>query len=147
MTDTISRRFRGLSLLAKIMGGAQAVHLEHAVAAQTSVVYEDKIRQMYWNVKRVPGLMDQYSPGQLVCLDNATMARDTDVERWEQAFRIKLQTEEDLYNRAPVSTLSLMRCRKCKSQNIATVQVQTRGADEAMTIFNDCGNCGTRWKS
>ena len=146
MTDTKSRRFRGVALLSRVMTGAHAVSVEQAVASQTCV-YEDKLRQMYWNVKKVPGLLDMYSTDQLVCLDNATMARHTDVEAWERGFQQKLKSEEELSSRAPPVSSNLVRCRKCKSQDISTNQVQTRGADEAMTVFHECNNCGIRWKS
>lgn len=146
MTDTKSRRFRGLTLLGNIMSAPHAVEVEHAVSESTCV-YEEKLRQVYWNVRKAPGLLETYSPAQLVCLDNATMAKDTDVEAWEAGFNRKLEREEELSSRPPPVSSNLVRCRKCKSQDVSTNQVQTRGADEAMTVFHECNNCGIRWKS
>lgn len=37
-------------------------------------------------------------------------------------------------------------CIKCKSTKTMTNLVQTRGADEPMTEFNTCFNCGKTWK-
>lgn len=40
----------------------------------------------------------------------------------------------------------MYQCGKCKSFNIETRQAQTRSADEPMTVFAYCQNCGKRWK-
>jgi len=41
---------------------------------------------------------------------------------------------------------SVEQCRACKSRNLTVNLVQTRSADEAMTQFWYCGDCGKRWK-
>jgi DNA-directed RNA polymerase subunit M/transcription elongation factor TFIIS len=38
------------------------------------------------------------------------------------------------------------KCRKCKSTRCSYYQLQTRSADEPMTTFVTCINCGNRWK-
>ena len=40
----------------------------------------------------------------------------------------------------------LYRCMRCKSDECSYDQRQTRSADESMTIFVYCSNCGNRWK-
>lgn len=135
-----------MTLLGNVMSAPRAVEVEHAVSESTGV-YEDKLRQVYWNVRKMPALVETYSPQQLVCLDNASMAIGTDVEGWEAEFRRKLEREEELSSRPPPVSSNLVRCRKCKSRDVSTNQVQTRGADEAMTVFHECNNCGIRWKS
>lgn len=40
----------------------------------------------------------------------------------------------------------LYTCFKCKSKNTVYHQMQTRRADEGMTTFVDCVNCGNKWK-
>ena len=37
-------------------------------------------------------------------------------------------------------------CGKCKSKNVVYTQLQTRSADEPMTSFFFCQNCGKNWK-
>ena len=37
-------------------------------------------------------------------------------------------------------------CRKCKKMKVTYTQAQTRSADEPMTTFFCCLNCGNRWK-
>ena len=37
-------------------------------------------------------------------------------------------------------------CRKCRSKKCTYYQMQTRSADEPMTVFVTCLDCSTRWK-
>ena len=41
---------------------------------------------------------------------------------------------------------SLFTCGRCKSIKTSSTQKQTRSADEPMTIFVHCQNCGNRWR-
>jgi len=38
-------------------------------------------------------------------------------------------------------------CYRCKSHQIEYIQLQTRRADEPMTTFYRCANCGNRWRA
>lgn len=40
----------------------------------------------------------------------------------------------------------LFTCSRCKSKKTTYTQAQTRSADEPMTSFIYCSNCGKRWK-
>ncbi len=39
------------------------------------------------------------------------------------------------------------KCKRCKSRKTTYYEMQTRSADEPMTIFITCLTCGNRWKS
>lgn len=43
-------------------------------------------------------------------------------------------------------TDSHIKCRKCKKYRVDYTQLQTRSADEPMTIYYYCRNCQFRWK-
>jgi len=40
----------------------------------------------------------------------------------------------------------LYQCNKCKERKCTYYQLQTRSADEPMTTFVNCLNCGKKWK-
>ncbi len=40
----------------------------------------------------------------------------------------------------------MFRCNKCQQRKCTYYQMQTRSADEPMTSFITCLNCGNRWK-
>ena len=41
----------------------------------------------------------------------------------------------------------LFRCGRCKSYKTTYYQMQTRSADEPMTVFITCHACDNRWKT
>lgn len=57
------------------------------------------------------------------------------------------QKKMELANgRMDESKKGMYQCGKCKSWNTTYYQLQTRSADEPMTTFCTCLNCGKRWK-
>ena len=58
-------------------------------------------------------------------------------------------TEKELKDKAKttVKTSTYLKCRKCGSRDINVETVQTRSADEGMTTFQTCTNCGNVKKS
>lgn len=40
----------------------------------------------------------------------------------------------------------ILKCGKCKSYKTSYYQLQTRGADESLTTFVTCHQCGNKWK-
>jgi DNA-directed RNA polymerase subunit M/transcription elongation factor TFIIS len=66
-------------------------------------------------------------------------------ENWQemvdrQAKREKIQLEGD-FSRATEKWM----CNGCKQRKCTYYELQTRSADEPMTIFIHCLNCGKRW--
>lgn len=53
----------------------------------------------------------------------------------------------DLEVEASVDKKDVVRCVKCKSTDVAWRQLQTRGADEPMSTFYNCKNCGSKWRN
>ena len=43
-------------------------------------------------------------------------------------------------------TTDAYQCYKCKKNKIVIYERQTRSADEPMTVFFECQNCGNKWK-
>jgi transcription elongation factor S-II len=39
-----------------------------------------------------------------------------------------------------------LQCGKCGMHKVSFTQAQTRSADEPMTTFCECLNCGKKWK-
>ena len=44
------------------------------------------------------------------------------------------------------SVSTSLQCGKCNQRKVSYSQAQTRSADEPMTTFCECLNCGNRWK-
>jgi len=120
----------------------------HAMA-RTRDEYAEKVRELLYNLRQRPGLRE-YGEA-LATLPPAVMARGTIVEdiareRAHRAQRVDDMLQEKCESMSDASVRSALRCRRCGSSDVAWEQKQTRGADEAMTVFCTCTKCGLRWK-
>jgi len=113
--------------------------------------YRNKIRRLILNLK------DKNNPS----LRQAIVSGDLVVERFCQMTNQEMASEErkqanelldaqNLHNSlaAPEqeAETDAFQCGRCKQRKTRYRQAQTRSADEPMTTFVTCTNCGNRWK-
>lgn len=67
-------------------------------------------------------------------------------EKWESKIKDKQVRLENKYFPKIEASTDNFTCGKCKSNKCTYYQLQTRSADEPMTTFVTCLNCGSRWK-
>ncbi len=69
-------------------------------------------------------------------------------ELWEPVFeRVAFkQLRKQLTVDVDSAPEGMLQCRKCKSKKTTFIEMQTRSADEPMTVFATCLACGNRWK-
>ena len=58
----------------------------------------------------------------------------------------KEKTEKVLYEKDSGGATDQFKCGKCKKRECTYYELQTRSADEPMTLFITCLNCGKRWR-
>jgi len=68
---------------------------------------------------------------------------ELDEDNWEKILKRKKTTEEKLKN---LPTITWRPCRTCKCDQYSFYQMQTRGADEPMTTYYICKECGKTYK-
>lgn len=56
--------------------------------------------------------------------------------------KLKYQSELTKLRRRYKMMKGIMKCPSCKSINTVTIEMQTRGADEAIDIITKCNQCG-----
>ncbi len=116
-----------------------------------SAGYKAKFRQLHFNLKdeKNPDLRRRVlegiiAPEILITLTPEELASDA---KREENDRIR---EKKLFDAAPSSvrlaTTDQFQCGKCKQRKTTYYQMQTRSADEPMTTFVRCVNCGNAWK-
>lgn len=109
-------------------------------------LYIDKLRTIYTNLKN-PLVLElitkkKIKPHQLAFLTHQEILP----EKWEKLISdLKIQNQNKYTPKIEASTDNFT-CYKCKSKECSYYQLQTRSADEPMTTFVTCINCGTRWK-
>jgi len=116
-----------------------------------SPAYREKIRSLFQNLKNKsnPGLRHRILSGEVSPERFVNMTYDELKSEQQKAEDEKIAKEN--IDRAMVAqeeksvSTSLM-CGKCNQKQVSYTQAQTRSADEPMTTFCECMNCGARWK-
>ena len=69
-------------------------------------------------------------------------------EHWKQLLDEKYKREMAIYEDKPEAMTDAFKCRKCGSRSTSYYEVQTRSADEPMTVFCTCLNpkCGKKFR-
>jgi transcription elongation factor S-II len=66
--------------------------------------------------------------------------------KWKELVDAKIQRDNHLYEENLAAATDEFKCYKCKKRKCSYYQLQTRSADEPMTTFITCLNCGNHWK-
>ncbi|KAA0719290.1 Transcription elongation factor A protein 1 [Triplophysa tibetana] len=117
----------------------------------TDMKYKNRVRSRISNLKdtknpnlRKNVLCGNVSPERIAKMTAEEMASD---ELKEMRKNLTKEAIRDHQVAATGGTLSdLFTCGKCKKKKCTYTQVQTRSADEPMTTFVFCTECGNRWK-
>ena len=66
-------------------------------------------------------------------------------ELWQKYLDRQIANDEFLYSRTVGTRTQEYKCGRCKERDCTYYQLQVRCADEPMTTFINCQNCGNRW--
>ncbi|XP_034410313.1 transcription elongation factor A protein 3 isoform X6 [Cyclopterus lumpus] len=117
----------------------------------TDMKYKNRVRSRISNLKdpKNPGLRRNVLAGSIDLRRIATMsAEEMASDELKQLRNVLTQEairEHQMAKTGGTST-DLLQCEKCRKRNCTYNQVQTRSADEPMTTFVLCNECGYRWK-
>ncbi|XP_056365265.1 transcription elongation factor A protein 3 isoform X2 [Oenanthe melanoleuca] len=117
----------------------------------TDMKYRNRVRSRISNLKdpknpslRRNVLCGAIEPGLIARMTAEEMASD-ELKRLRSAMTQEAIREHQMAKTGGTVT-DLFQCSKCKKKNCTYNQVQTRSADEPMTTFVLCNECGNRWK-
>lgn len=123
--------------------------------------YKAKLRTLKFNLSKNKDLRVDLEEKIVTAEEVITYSPDQLSNREQKAKRVKAQ--EDIFNASRTDWLDVNRekmnklagiknqrglftCRRCKSSKTTHYQKQTRCADEPMTVFVQCTECGNRWR-
>lgn len=103
-------------------------------------IYLNKVRSIIANLKRDPELLSLKALD-VVSMEHQKMAPEV----WQDAIRSAQKKRDMMVIPLPKISGGLYQCR-CRSRNTSFYQMQTRSADEPMTIYITCHDCDNHWK-
>jgi transcription elongation factor S-II len=121
-------------------------------AAPFCHLYKSHLRSLLWNIHP----KSPVGNGRLLkrCLDGefplehipSMTPYEMFPERWQQLADKMLIREQKLLEGDKSQATDEYKCKRCHKRECTYYQMQTRSADEPMTVFISCLNCGNRWK-
>jgi len=110
------------------------------------LLYIDKFRMIYNNLQH-KDVLELILNKKITSRELAFMTHQEILpNKWNKLIEdLKIKNQNKYTPKIEASTDNFT-CYKCKSKECSYYQLQTRSADEPMTTFVTCINCGTRWK-
>ena len=110
-------------------------------------IYESRLRSVYINLKNNPKLLELILSEKVRAHEIAFMThQEMNPEKWAVLIDKKNKEDQNKYEVKIEAATDTFTCRKCRSKKCTYTQAQTRSADEPMTTFVSCIDCGNRWK-
>ena len=108
-------------------------------------IYLDRLRSIMINLKG--NILEQINDGTIKPHIVAFMThQELCPERWATMIEAKTKRDKNKFETNISAATDVFTCRKCKGNQCTYYQMQTRSADEAMTVYISCCVCGNRWK-
>lgn len=115
--------------------------------------YKHKFLSMMFNLKNSPNLKDRVLKGELKTSQLVNLSPQGLWPGGPHAKMTEKIADKEMLKQHASNILNdpeykgLFRCNRCKSYKTTYYEMQTRSADEPMTVFITCHNCNSRWKS
>ncbi len=116
------------------------------------LLYTDKVKSIYFNLNTKssvnnPTLLKrlkkkEFQPHQLAFMSHQQMFPS----KWKPLIDAKIARDKNATEVNLAAATDQFHCFKCKKNICTYYQQQTRSADEPITTFISCLNCGSAWK-
>jgi DNA-directed RNA polymerase subunit M/transcription elongation factor TFIIS len=115
-----------------------------------SNIYKHKFLSLQKSIKENPSLKEKIIEKKLKTKDLIEMRPEQLCPDGLYAQEIEVKIHKDLrkeyLKREIKNQEGFFKCGRCKSTKTTYYQMQTRSADEPMTVFVSCLNCDRNWK-
>jgi len=109
-------------------------------------LYLDRLKTIYTNIQYEP-LKQSIINGKIKASHLAYMTHyEMRPDKWSKMIEDKNKRDKCKYETVIEASTDTFICRKCRSNKTTYYQLQLASADESMTVFVSCVDCGNRWK-
>jgi transcription elongation factor S-II len=110
-------------------------------------IYNSRLKTVMTNLSKNTRIVEMVNNGTIKSQEIAFMThQEMCPEKWDERIRRLKLKEKSKFEQNKQSKTDVYTCKKCRSKNCDYYQMQTRSADEPMTNFVWCNECGFRWK-
>lgn len=113
-------------------------------------IYKHKFLSIQNSFKQNPELVQKIKTKKIKLIEFVNMTPEQLVPDGIRAKQLETHIHKELRKdylaREATSQEGFFTCNRCKSKKTTYYQLQTRSADEPMTTFVSCFNCGKNWK-
>ena len=116
------------------------------------MLYTDKFRSVWFNLNSKSYVDNNEFLEKIKCgsIDTRKVGfmthQEMDPSKWSALIELKMKRDKNKYTVDKSGASKEFKCRKCGKRETNYYQVQTRSADEPMTTFVTCLNCGNYWR-
>lgn len=116
-------------------------------------IYRQVVRSVFSNIHpsspvKNPRLLKRVLDGEFKLSEIPSMtAYEMFPEKWFELRDKQLQREQKILEGNKSRATDQFKCRRCGKRECTYYELQTRSADEPMTIFVTCLNCGKEWRN
>ena len=115
-----------------------------------SSIYKHKFLSIQKSIKSNPNLVNKIKSKLITVLELVNMRPEALQPDGPYAKEIEVgihkQLRKEYMNNEKKNQDGFFKCGRCKSMKTTYNQMQTRSADEPMTVFVSCLNCERNWK-
>lgn len=99
-------------------------------------IYVDRLWSIYSNIKDNADLIEQIQSCKLQAHKVAFMSHyELKPEKWAKLIDAKSKRDKNKFENNMEAATDTFTCRKCKSKKCTYIQLQTRSADEPMSVY------------
>lgn len=111
-------------------------------------LYVDKLRSIYHNLRNPhTKLAQRLATGDIPASQVAFLShQEYFPQRWQSLLEEKHKRLSCKFNTEIQASTDVYQCKRCKSRKCIYTEQQVRSADESMTIFVTCLDCGKQWR-
>ena len=115
-------------------------------------IYIDRLRSIMNNInpkynKKNRTLLNKLKKKKILAHNLAFMShQEMNPKLWNDLIQAKIKRDKNCVSNDMSAATDEFTCFKCKASKCTYYQLQTRSADEPMTTYVTCLDCGCRWR-